>query len=713
MNEASMQTTVLRVHKMDCPNEITLIEKSLGKLEAVNSIDANLLTGKATIIHSESITPEDLISALRNVGLESSIDDGVEKKPLDGQQNLEKRLVTASGAALFLGLTLKWGDIEPILYAQIFFAISILFGGALIIPGAITAARRLLPDINLLMTIAVFGAILIGEWAEGAVVFFLFSLSELLEAMSVSRTRRAVRSLLDLSPPIALVKRGEEFREAPVEEVIRGSIVLVKAGARLPLDGKVVRGRSAVNEAPITGESMPVEKNPGDMVFAGTMNGTGSFEFEVTQKSNDTTLARIVHLIEEAQDQKAETQRFVDRFSQVYTPAVIVLSILIFLVPPLLFSGDWSTSLYRALVLLVISCPCALVISTPVSVVSGLTALAKNGVLVKGGLFLESLAKLRALAVDKTGTLTEGKPEVGAVYKFGKYSENDILRLTASLDAQSNHPLAEAITACARNKKIPLTECSEFKSITGHGVEGELEGHYYFAGNHRMTHDLGVCTPEVEEILDRIESQGQSVVVLGHKPHADCKGEILGVIAVGDRLRMESRTAIENLTTAGIDEIVLLSGDNQRTVKTIASLVGIKDVRANLLPEDKVAAVKELVSEYKYVGMVGDGVNDAPAMAAASIGIAMGVAGTDTAIETADVALMKDDLRKISEAILLSRRTQRIIRFNIAFAIEIKAVFILLTLFGYASLWLAIAADTGVTLLVIANALRILKKDNN
>ena len=409
MNQDHDRTTTLRVTDMDCPDEVALIEKSLTSLTGVSAIEANLMSGKVTIRHTDEIAPSDLISALKESGLKSCAHDAKGRAAIDVRHGFEKFMVTLSGTALFAGLVVKWTGPVPVSVINSIFAVAILAAATLIFPGVIASARRLSPDINILMTIAVAGAILIGEWTEGAVVFFLFSFSELLEVMSVARTRRAIRSLLDLSPPTALVKRGNCLQEIAVEEVSPGEIVLIKSGARIPLDGTMTRGRSAVNEAPITGESMPAEKTPGDSVFAGTVNGTGSFEFEVTHGYRDTTLARIVHRIEEAQEQKSGSQRFVDRFSRHYTPAVIALSAFIFLIPPLLFDGVWTDWFYRALVLLVISCPCALVISTPVSVVSGLTALARQGVLVKGGLFLEHLAKLRAVALDKTGTLTEGR----------------------------------------------------------------------------------------------------------------------------------------------------------------------------------------------------------------------------------------------------------------------------------------------------------------
>lgn len=608
-----------------------------------------------------------------------------------------------------LGLLLHWMKLAPDPVLVAINAAAIVTGGWFIFPKAIAAARRFAPDMNLLMLIAVAGATVIGEWSEGAAVTFLFGLSELLEAFSVQRARRAIESLLALAPDTALVKRGERFEEVPVAEVKPDETVAVKSGQRVPLDGVVITGTSSVNQAPITGESMPVEKKEGDGVFAGTINGEGSLEVRVTKASGDTMLAKIVRLVGEAQAQKAPTQRFVDIFARYYTPAVMGLALLVLLVPPLVFHGAWGVWFYRALVLLVIACPCALVISTPVSIVSGLTAMARRGVLIKGGSHLEAIGKLRALAVDKTGTITEGRPRVLRVVTFANHEENDVVRIAAAIDTHSEHPLAKAVVAYAEERGIAFSRAENYAALTGRGAEGRIDGHDYFVGNHRLAHESGVCTEEVERALAEMEAQGQSVVIVGHQRHDACKGDVLGILAVGDAIRANAREALRAIHASGVQKVVMLSGDNQRTADAIARQAGIDEASGDLLPDDKIARVRDLTETFKYVGMIGDGVNDAPAMAAATIGIAMGQAGTDTTIETADVALMKDDLEKVAEAIALGRRTVRIIQFNIAFALVIKAVFLLLALAGHTSLWLAIAADTGATLLVIANALRLLR----
>jgi len=578
-------------------------------------------------------------------------------------------------------------------------------------PNALRSLRSFSLDMNVLMTVAVIGAVSIGQHAEGAAVVFLFSLSELLESWSVGRARRAIQALMQLTPDVALVKRDGVFQEVPAAEVSIGESLQVKSGAKIPLDGTITAGASTVDQAPITGESMPVEKGPGDTVFAGTINGEGSLEIQTTKAAGDTTIARIIKMVEEAQEKRAPVQRFVDSFAKYYTPAVMILAVLVCLVPPLLLAAPWMDWIYRALVLLVIACPCALVISTPVSVVAGLTAMARRGVLIKGGAHLEALGRIRALAVDKTGTITEGKPRVFEVLPFANASTEEILRIAAAIDTHSTHPLALAVVRHAKDSGISLESAEDYRARTGRGAEASIAGHDYFVGNHRFAHELGVCSDQLEGRLAEIEAQAKSVVIVGHRPHADCVGEVLGILTVGDAIRPNAAEALRQIHAAGIRKVVMLSGDNTRTANAIAKQAGIDEARGDLLPADKIEAIKQLAAEFGSVGMIGDGVNDAPALAAADVGIAMGIAGTDTAIETADVALMRDDLMMVSEAIRLGRRTLGIIRFNIAFALGIKAVFLSLAIFGYATLWMAVLADTGATLLVVANALRLLGKN--
>jgi Cd2+/Zn2+-exporting ATPase len=694
---------------MDCAEEVAAVQRAVRPISGVREVRADLLAGKATISHEAGVTPEALINAIAGEGLKATVAGADVREGAEGMQRPRLISVLISGVCTGLGLTLQWSKITPRVGVDLVFAAAIVSGAWFILPKAIRAARRFAPDMNLLMTIAIAGAAAIGEWSEGAAVAFLFALAELLESFSVGRARKALSSLLKLSPPVALLKEGESFREVPVKQVKPDDVITIKSGSRIPLDGEVIAGESAVDQAPITGESLPVEKKKGDTVFAGTINGAGSFDVRVTKLSSDTTLAKIIHLVEEAQSQKAPSQRFVDVFARYYTPSVMVLALVILLVPPLLFHGAWFTWIYRALVLLVIACPCALVISTPVSIVSGLTATARRGVLIKGGAFLEAVGKLRALALDKTGTITEGKPRVTKVHALEGTSENEIVRIAAAIDSHSEHPLAQAVVAYAEEHHLDFERAENYKAQSGRGASARMDDHNYFVGNHRFAHELAVCSEEIEQLLAKIESEAQSVVVVGHMPHPGCKGEVLGILAVGDAVRPNAKDAIIALHRAGVCKVVMLSGDNQRTVDAIAKQAGIDEAQGDLLPDQKVDRIKELMKRERYVGMVGDGVNDAPAMAIATVGIAMGAAGTDTAIETADLALMKDDLAKIAETVVLGRRTVRVIQANIIFALAVKAVFLILAVIGYTSLWLAIAADTGATLVVIANALRLLR----
>lgn len=619
-------------------------------------------------------------------------------------------LVIASGALIALGMILNWTvkpskEILTALYAAATFA-----GASLIVPIAAKSLVKFRLDINVLMTVAVAGAWILGEQLEAASVVFLFSLSELLENWASDRARRSVNSLLDLSPPIAFVKnRDGTATETPVSEVTIGDEILVRNGDRIPLDGEILLGKSSINQASITGESVPVDKTTGDPVFAGTVNGEGSLTVRVTKLASDSTLARIIKLVGEAEEGRPPTQRFVDKFASVYTPLVFVAAILVAIIAPLFFGQPWQPWIYKSLVLLVIACPCALVIATPVSIVSGITALARRGVLVKGGIHLESIGKLRALAVDKTGTITRGTPEVVDVIPVSNITADEILRRAAAIDTHSSHPLAQAVVNAAKAKNLIFQPAENYTSLTGRGANATIDRHPHFIGNHQLAHSTGLCNATIESRLAEIEAKGQSLAVIGHAPHDGCPGEILGIIAIADQIRDEVPSALKKLHAAGVQKIIMLSGDNQRTASAIAKEAGIDQAIGDLMPEDKVTQIRHLVAKHQYVGMIGDGVNDAPALAIATVGIAMGGIGSDTAIETSDITLMKDDLTRVAEAVIIGKRALRIIHFNIAFALGIKAIFLILALLGYTHLWLAILADTGATLLVILNALRLLR----
>jgi len=527
----------------------------------------------------------------------------------------------------------------------------------------------------------------------------------LLESWSIGRARRAIASLMDLSPPTAHVSNeAGDVVDMPPTDVPAGSTIIVRPGEKIPLDGVVIKGASGVNQAPITGESIPVEKAPGGQVFAGTINGDGLLEIESSTVASDTTLARIIKMVGDANAKRAPSEQWVEKFAAIYTPAVMIAALLVFLTPPLLLGGDWYVWLYRSLVLLVIACPCALVISTPVTVVAALASAARNGVLIKGGVFIELPAQLKAIAMDKTGTLTQGSPTVIDVVPLNGHDEEELLTRAGALEANSNHPLARAIVEETTRRGMTVPSAEQFETIQGKGATGVINGKTFWLGSHRYLEQREQETPEVHQQLEEMQAAGRTVVVIGNDQH------VCGFITLADAIREESRAAVKSLHAAGVEHLVMLTGDNQGTAEAIGKEAGIDEVHAELLPEDKVAAVEDLVEKYGAVAMIGDGVNDAPALARASLGLAMGAAGSDAAIETADIALMSDDLSKLPWLIHHSRRTLNIIRQNIGFSLAIKALFVVLTLAGYSSLWAAIAADTGASLLVIANGLRLLRK---
>jgi Cd2+/Zn2+-exporting ATPase len=610
-------------------------------------------------------------------------------------------LATGSVAKAF-GFTTTHVDVP--FSARIAYLLAVVTGAWFIAPRAVRAGRSLRPDMNLLMTVAVIGAIFIGEWLEAATVAFLFALSLLLESWSVTRARRAVQKLMELAPAFARLrdpKTGEESEMAP-EDVRVGDVVVVHAGERIPLDGEAVEGTSLVDTSPVTGESKPQSVEPGSVAYAGTIALDGTLALRVTHPASDTVLARIIRQVAEAGRRRAKAERWVDRFARIYTPAVFAAAILTALIPPLAGFGAWGEWFYRALVLLVIGCPCALVISTPVSVVAGLAAAARNGVLVKGGDLLEIPAGLATVAMDKTGTLTSGQPEVVRVVAGEGHTEPEVLAVAAALELRSGHPLGTAIIDAAQLRGVDPLAAEGVRTLPGRGIEGDVEGRPAWLGSHRLLEERDQETPAMHEKVQVLAQGGRTVVVVGRNDH------VCGFIALADAVRPEAAEAVRRLRELGVQHIAMLTGDNPETAAEIASLVGISEVHAGLLPADKVARLDEL-KVHGPLAFVGDGINDAPALALADLGIAMGAAGTDAAIETAHVALMADDLGKIPWLVNHSRRTLAIIRSNIAFALGIKALFVILTFTGHASLWAAIAADMGASLLVIANGLRLLR----
>jgi len=702
----SEKTTVFKVSGMDCSDEVSAIQVSF-KIDGVNKVDANIMNESVTVYHDSSLTTERIKFLIEASGVKV-----IDTTSTSFFQDHSKRMLLVGSSGLFLGigLILDWIEIPYDVAINAIYFVSIFLAGLIIFPKSWRSIKHFHLDMNVLMTVAIAGAIFINEYSEAASVVFLFSLAELLEAMSVARARKAIKDVLKVAPNVAsLIVGANNLKLVSVDSLQINDQILVKPGESIPVDGTIQEGNSSVNQASLTGESKPVSKQMGETVWAGTINESGVLKIRVDKKFQDTKIAKVIALVEEAQSQKAPSQRFVDKFASVYTPAVLLLAILVALIPPLVWGASWDVWVYKALVLLVIGCPCALVIATPVSVVSGLTSLARRGVLVKGGVHLESLGKLKAIALDKTGTITNGTPKVTEMKSFSNYTEDKILEITASLESMSTHPLAKAVLNHAHEKNIKIVHPTEYRNITGKGAEGILENHWYFVGNHVMAHEFGICTPEIEAYLDSIETKAMSVIVLGHRPHEECKGEIIAVFAVGDQIRPTIKQAIIDLHKAGIKNVSMLSGDNQKTVNAVAKEVGIDYAKGALLPDQKVTEVKDLVSKYHYVGMVGDGVNDAPALAHATLGIAMGVAGSDTAIETADIALMKDDISELPKAIAHGKRVLHVIQFNIAFSILIKIVFFILAFAGLTTLWMAVAADMGASLLVTFNALRLLK----
>lgn len=713
MLERNLKVIELRIFGMDCAEEVSSLKRELVPLlNDEERLRFDLLNGKLTVdLTSLNLTTTDVLTAIVRTGLRAevwSIEQGAERATSFWQHHQRTVSTTVSGLMVLAGLLVRSStssEESDVSYITIACHLSSMIAGlGLVLPKAWRSLISLRPDMNLLMSVAVLGAALIGEWFEGATVAFLFSLSLLLESWSIGRARRAIASLMDLSPPIAHLRDASgEVRDVSPSEVLVGATLIVRPGEKIPLDGRVVKGASGIDQAPITGESVPVEKEVGDEVFAGTINGDGLLEIQSTKAADDTTLARIIRMVGDANSKRAPSEKWVEKFAAVYTPVVMVVAILVLLIPPLAFSGDWSDWLYRSLVLLVIACPCALVISTPVSVVAALAAAARNGVLIKGGVFIELPAQLRAIAMDKTGTLTLGKPAVVDVVPLNGHNETELLERAGALELNSNHPLARAIVEEAKRRSIVVSAAEQFETIQGKGASGIIGGKTYWLGSHRYLEQRGQETPEVHEQLVAMQDAGRTVVVIGNEEH------VCGFITLADAIRDETRQAVQLLHDAGIEHLVMLTGDNEGTARAIAREAGIDEVQAELLPEDKVKAIELLVARYTHVAMIGDGVNDAPALALATLGLAMGAAGSDAAIETADIALMSDDLSKLPWLIQHSRRTLRIIRQNIGFSLAVKALFVVLTFGGYSSLWAAIAADMGASLLVIANGLRLLR----
>ncbi|GAA5415279.1 cadmium-transporting ATPase [Paraliobacillus ryukyuensis] len=687
------------VEGMDCGACAKTIEKHMRTIPNVQQVTVNFSTSKMDISHSTD--QETIISEVKKAGYNATLaskrarGNTAPAKLID----LSAMFVIISGLLLGTGVGLSFIGV-PSTISNVFYGAGMVISGYKPVKSAYFAVKSRALDMNVLMSVAAIGAALIGEWLEGALVVWLFSLGALLQIKSIDRTRNSVKELMELAPLEALVKRGQDIVKVSVEAVTISDIILVKPGDRIPLDGEIVKGESSVNQASITGESIPVDKTVTDDVFAGTVNGHGTLEIEVTKLAQDTTIAKIIEMVEDAQGKQAPSQAFIDKFASIYTPIVFVVALIIMVLPPLVQLGTWGEWFYRGLELLVIACPCALVISTPVAIVAAIGNAAKNGVLIKGGAFLEKAGTITAIAFDKTGTITAGKPTVSDVEVFHK-DETALLQLARTLEAYSNHPIAKSIVDYTEAKQINILEGENFQSIVGKGVSATIDGTTYYAGNRKLFNDLGV--EPIPKTIDQLQEQAKTIVIIGNNI------EILGVICVEDTIRTTTVKAMKQLENDGMKEKVMLTGDNEKTAAFMAKQSNMTRYYANLLPEDKVTSIKKLQQAGYQTAMVGDGINDAPALATADLGIAMGGAGTDTAIETADVVLMADNLEKLPFTMKLSKKALTIIKQNVWFSVLIKVVALVLVLPGWFTLWLAVLSDTGAALLVILNSLRLFK----
>ncbi|MHB8863983.1 MAG: heavy metal translocating P-type ATPase [Pirellulaceae bacterium] len=713
-----MAKVELRIHGMDCAEEVATLKARIRPMPGVEELAFNILERRLTVTYADALLTEgDLIRAIGQTGMRAEPYreiDAIAHAGTYWDRWGRTVLTMTSGAAILAGFlahagTEGWraaigGHASALMpwAVRVLYLLAIVSGVWYVAPKAFSAARRRRPDMNLLMTLAVIGAILIGEWLEAATVSFLFALSLALESWSVGRARRAIAALMGMAPPQArLIRSHGDEALIPVEDVAVGSRIVVRPGERIPLDGRVTSGRTSVNQAPITGESMPASKAVGDEVFAGTVNQDGAIEVVTTKAVADSMISQIVRMVREAQSKRSPSEQWVEKFSHYYTPTVIGLAIVVAVVPPLMV-GSPASWFYRALVLLVIACPCALVISTPVSIVAALAAAARRGVLIKGGVYVELPSRLKAIALDKTGTLTEGHPRVTRLIPLNGHDERELLEIAAAIELRSEHPLGRAVVRYAAEQGIRPAPVEDYQAVPGRGATAVLRGRPVWIGSHRYLEQRGHDTPEMQVLLENLSATGSSVVAIGEDHH------VCGFVALADQLRPDAADTIRAIKNAGVGHVMMLTGDNLPTAQAIAHESGVDEFRAELLPQDKVAVIEELVRRYGTVGMVGDGVNDAPALARSSLGIAMGVAGSAAAMETADIALMTDDLARLPWLIHYSHRVLRIIRQNIIAALAVKALFVLLTLLGHASLWAAIAADMGVSLLVVLNALRLL-----
>ena len=695
--------TQYRLENLSCANCAAKFEKNVNALPNVEAAELNFGAAKLTVYGDTSIEELEQAGAFDGIKVYEHQNRVPKKTPFYKQQEN----VLAAISFVFLAIAFVFEKtIEHEWLSIAMYIAAILIGGISIFKVGFKNLVRFEFDMKTLMTVAIIGAAIIGEWQEAALVVFLFAVSEALEAYSMNKARNSITQLMDIAPPTAIVlnTHGNHTHEVvtATEHIQVDDVLLVKPGQKIAMDGLVIEGKTSINEASITGESIPVTKEIGATVFAGTMNETGSIKMRVTKRVEDSTIAKIIHLVEEAQTQKAPSQKFVDRFAKYYTPFIMLVALAVAIIPSLV-TGDWKEWVYQGLAVLVVGCPCALVISTPVAIVTAIGNAARQGVLIKGGAYLEELSRVKAIAFDKTGTLTKGLPEVMSVHVIGAESEEQLITLVAAVEKGSQHPLAKAITDEAFKRKLNVPNAAAFLSITGKGAEATVADEMIYVGSPSWIEQKHVFTEEMQQVLNEVANNGQSLVV------AATNQTVLGVIGIADAIRAESRSIIKALQQSGIEETVMLTGDSERTARVIAEKIGVTNVKAQLLPEEKLQAIQSIQARTP-VAMIGDGVNDAPALAAANIGIAMGGAGTDVALETADIALMGDDLTKLPQTIKLSKKTVRIIKQNITFALTLKLFALLLVIPGWLTLWIAIFADIGATLLVVLNSLRLMQR---
>lgn len=721
-SSTAMITSILKVSGLDCPDCAKDVQKAVSSIPGVQSAEINFSAQKLKVVHNHEVSVEKINNVLTKIGhsvtlIKTEAIENVKAAPAESEKNTkttpsiapwwkEPRNILLSISAVITVLTLiaEWTHIGlPENWAKVLYGAAVIIGGIFPAKKGLSSLRRGRLTINTLLVVGTIGAIYLGLWEEAALLVVIFSLGEVLESYAVDKARGSIQALISLAPQEATVLRdGEELR-IPVEQVKVGEIVLVKPGEKVPVDGVVVSGTSAIDQSSITGESIPVEKHVGDEVYASTLNGRGALEVRVTKLAEDSTLSKIVELVENAQMEKGDAQNFSERFGAIYTPLMFVLAILMAVVPPVFLGQPFNAWLYRALVVLVVSCSCSLVLSVPIAIVAGVGNAAKNGVLVKGGIHMETAGKVQVVAFDKTGTLTTGKPTVTDVVSLGNISDDKLLKIAGTLEVRSEHPLADAILKLISERGLEVETIDEFMSITGRGAKGVIDGETYYIGNPRLFEEIGVSIGENIKQIDSLQDEGKTIILVGSSK------QILGMIAASDQPKENAGKAVSRLKELGIKKVVMLTGDNKATGEAIGRKIGVDEVRAELLPEDKISAIKKLQESNTTVAMVGDGVNDAPALAQADIGVSMGVAGTDVALETADIALMADDLDQLVYMVKISRKTLSVIKQNIVFSLAVVAFLVISALFGWMPLTTGLILNEGSALVIIANGVRLLK----